>query len=1003
MPVGSPSGHWLSTASSANVSDPNSRALLVPVGSGTVDQAKVAFLFGGMPAGADPDSPSGRQALLSGLFDDEEDLEPQQTALYETVANQVADDDPPEVWETAQRLLSLGLDRQRVMRELVMAMVPQVIAAVADKQPYDLAAHKSALAALPLPSVQEVIAAMIAIVQAGQPLSSGELVARTETMLDIPPGQEPHRTFIEHVFDQAVEDEDLEFVTDDLVVEPSSFCARAVLTHRLTTSERDSGYLETAVDLVCFEQVEVVHGPGGVELEYRWLDDVGPVWQGPADWLQSYPAGTVFAVRSNQDGTDVFLETTTELGGEGAAPALDNAAVAAVRAAYDEWVEGVDLPISVKLLVLILLTEDEAFFSTPTAPLRDLLAAAGLEHRDDEVAHAPEIWRRADELQQHHRVMSRFEDAEEAEAAMSVVYLFNDGDWDNADRMEQALSLLRADESAAKIIAGELLGPELEEMSEIVAQAALATRFANGLLAFASSPTDIAVSRWLMALADERGGDVLGAEAQLRMAVSAFGEWQPAVDRLAWYSSDRGDAEEAARLWRSIGVAEDDPRLVEMEVEVLTRGPRPGRNDPCWCGSGRKYKTCHPGKAAPAPLPERVRWLAAKSVSYLKRHSAEAVPEIMSIAVARAGGDTSGEAIDRALSDPLTLDLVLNEGGWFARFLEDRGPLLPSDEALLAASWAMVDRTIFELLTVRRGAGMTVKDLRTAEELEVRERTFSNHASAGMLVCARAVPDGNEHQFLGGLFNVRTGTEAALLDLLDEADPEAIAAWVAALDRPPVLLTRENEPSVVCKAVIGVPDEQRARRVLDANYEAGSAGSWDELFELEPDEYIVRATMRLEGSRLTVETNSEERMDRVLRVLANEIPHLEVLVDERRPLGQSETGRSRQARPRDRCPGDKTTAALVEEEAAGQEDTLEGAVVLPPEALEQLQDRFERRWCDERVPALAGLTPRQAAADPSRREALERLLREFERANQAQPANAIGMRPARLREILGLS
>ena len=66
---------------------------------------------------------------------------------------------------------------------------------------------------------------MIAIVQAGQPLSSDELVARTEAMLDIPPRQEPHRTFIEHVFDQAVEDEDLEFVTDDLVVEPSSFCA----------------------------------------------------------------------------------------------------------------------------------------------------------------------------------------------------------------------------------------------------------------------------------------------------------------------------------------------------------------------------------------------------------------------------------------------------------------------------------------------------------------------------------------------------------------------------------------------------------------------------------------------------------------------------------------------------------------------------------------------------------------------------------------------------------
>lgn len=37
-------------------------------------------------------------------------------------------------------------------------------------------------------------------------------------------------------------------------------------------------------------------------------------------------------------------------------------------------------------------------------------------------------------------------------------------------------------------------------------------------------------------------------------------------------------------------------------------------------------------------------------------------------------------------------------------------------------------------------------------------------------------------------------------------------------------------------------------------------------------------------------------------------------------------------------------------------------------------DRIERRWCDEPVPALSGMTPRQAAADPTRRETLDRLL-----------------------------
>jgi len=159
--------------------------------------------------------------------------------------------------------------------------------------------------------------------------------------------------------------------------------------------------------------------------------------------------------------------------------------------------------------------------------------------------------------------------------------------------------------------------------------------------------------------------------------------------------------------------------------------------------------------------------------------------------------------------------------------------------------------------------------------------------------------------------------------------------------------------------------------------------------------------MELEGTRLTVEANSEERMDRVLRVLTTSIPQMEVLVDERRPLSSTKTGGTRDVQSGDDWPRGKARAASGKE-AADQGQGAEGQVALPPEVLEQLQDRFERRWCEEHVPALGGLTPRQAAADPSRREALERLLAELERANRGRPADTIGVRPARLREILGL-
>jgi hypothetical protein len=76
---------------------------------------------------------------------------------------------------------------------------------------------------------------------------------------------------------------------------------------------------------------------------------------------------------------------------------------------------------------------------------------------------------------------------------------------------------------------------------------------------------------------------------------------------------------------------------------------------------------------------------------------------------------------------------------------------------------------------------------------------------------------------------------------------------------------------------------------------------------------------------------------------------------------------------------------------------------VPPEAIEALSAfvrEQEARWVDEPVPALAGLTPRQAAGDPTRREDLVALLHEFDR--QAPPPGAVTFDPDRLRALLGL-
>ena len=50
-------------------------------------------------------------------------------------------------------------------------------------------------------------------------------------------------------------------------------------------------------------------------------------------------------------------------------------------------------------------------------------------------------------------------------------------------------------------------------------------------------------------------------------------------------------------------------RFISMDAKKQEGPPSvaPGRNDPCWCGSGRKYKKCH--------LPDEERTSAEKACS----------------------------------------------------------------------------------------------------------------------------------------------------------------------------------------------------------------------------------------------------------------------------------------------------------------------------------------------------------------------------------------------------
>jgi hypothetical protein len=69
--------------------------------------------------------------------------------MHEIVATQLWDDSPPEVWDTAVRLLDAGYERHEILHMLGRVVSDHVWEALHDERPYDHERHVAALHALP--------------------------------------------------------------------------------------------------------------------------------------------------------------------------------------------------------------------------------------------------------------------------------------------------------------------------------------------------------------------------------------------------------------------------------------------------------------------------------------------------------------------------------------------------------------------------------------------------------------------------------------------------------------------------------------------------------------------------------------------------------------------------------------------------------------------------------------------------------------------------------------
>lgn len=286
-------------------------------------------------------------------------------------------------------------------------------------------------------------------------------------------------------------------------------------------------------------------------------------------------------------------------------------------------------------------------------------------------------------------------------------------------------------------------------------------------------------TRWLQAMACERLGDIAGSERELLAAESLDPDWPLPLFDLARIASERGDAEAALGLLHRAGADSDHPLVHLLEQHRAQPRNDIGRNEPCWCGSGRKYKKCHLGNEQ-LSLTDRAGWLYAKAHQYLLAGEWRDRLTEVGYERIRHAEDQLDDLLAAAIADPLAIDAVLFEGGAFEEFLELRGELLPDDERLLAQQWLLEERSVFDVEQVRAGRSVTVRDVRTGEVHEVAERTASQALQPGQLICARVLPTGDGLEFFGGIDPVALHERDPLIELLDgEPAPEELVAFLS--------------------------------------------------------------------------------------------------------------------------------------------------------------------------------------------------------------------------------
>ena len=495
-----------------------------------------------------------------------------------------------------------------------------------------------------------------------------------------------------------------------------------------------------------------------------------------------------------------------------------------------------------------------------------------------------------------------------------------------------------------------------------------------------------------------------------------------AIERVLEDSLYDDDLEEGDSDDDTEGPFEFDEDEFARPLPVVAAAPKLGRNDSCWCGSGKKYKKCHLDEdeqrarqgysttgllrepAAPKPPHLRLRdqmldeMVASGGKRFLK-----------TAAETYVGGSLEGlemsDTDESCFTDWMLFDYRPKSKTLCEEYRDRHRGRLTTRELSQLDSWIQARYAMFEVQQVEPGRGVHHKNLATGEEQFVHDVTSSRHLVKWDVILQRVELTEGKRMFVGHGHTVPRDLLPHTWDWIDEqraltkqSRAEMIAASSHSLHRivkemheerwkNTKLVNFDGDPLEMGDATYKLQDREKALAALRGQADVDEADQDGEkvFHRLQKNQRdgsnTSIANIRLEAGSLVLHCNSRKRLKanrQWLEQLAGDAVKHQGDKFQSMDLAKQQALQNRQPPPMAQPP-------------------------VPAGLVQQLKDLHYANWVNTPLPALSGETPVQAAQSTAGREVLRQLLRGMENSEERQRRDTgAGFDFARIRAQLKL-